>query len=53
MLFGKRLHSYIKENGYNRYGQPRELYLNSPGQVSDNELLTEIQIPIYIRGETQ
>jgi len=37
---------FVKENGYKYSGPPREIYLNDPGEVSQSELLTEIQFPI-------
>ena len=40
------LFQYIEEKGYTMVGPTREVYLNHPGQVSNDELLTEIQIPI-------
>lgn len=37
---------HIFKKGYHIIGVPRETYLNNPGEVSENELLTEIQFPI-------
>lgn len=37
---------YITEEGCEMIGAPREIYLNSPQEVPENELLTEIQFPI-------
>ena len=34
------------KHGYNIRDNTREIYLNSPGETPENELLTEIQIPI-------
>lgn len=42
----KGIWDYIIENKYNGNGYPREVYLNSPQDVPDDELLTEIQFPI-------
>lgn len=38
--------NYIVENKYEASGPPLEIYLNSPEDVSQDELLTEIQFPI-------
>lgn len=37
---------WIQEHGHQMAGAPRELYLNDPGQVPADELLTEVQWPI-------
>ena len=37
---------YIMKNGYDMIGAPMEIYLNSPAEVSENELLTEIRFPV-------
>lgn len=37
---------YIFENNYEVDGFPKEIYLNNPDDVYEEELLTEIQIPI-------
>lgn len=37
---------YISIEGFEMIGAPREVYLNSPQEVPENELLTEIQFPI-------
>jgi effector-binding domain-containing protein len=42
----RKLISYIYENGFEMTGPSRELYLNDPGMVTEEELLTEIQLPI-------
>ena len=36
----------IIEEGYQMVGAPTEIYFNSPMEVPENELLTEIQFPI-------
>jgi len=37
---------YIMKNGYEIFGSPMEIYLNDPGEVSEDELLTEVQFPV-------
>lgn len=37
---------YIIESGYEMIGAPRETYINTPGEVPDNELLTEVVFPV-------
>lgn len=37
---------YITKEGCEMIGAPREIYLNSPQEVPEEELLTEIQFPI-------
>jgi len=37
---------HIMKDGYEIIGAPREIYLNSPQEVPETELLTEIQFPI-------
>ena len=41
-----RIHSWIRENGYRAAGHSRELYLTNPMEHSEEELRTEIQIPV-------
>lgn len=36
----------IIEEGYQMVGVPVEIYLNSPMEVSEDELLTEVQFPV-------
>lgn len=36
----------IMEDGYQMVGAPIEIYFNSPMEVSEDELLTEIQFPV-------
>jgi len=36
----------IIEDGYHMVGAPVEIYFNSPLEVSDDELLTEVQFPV-------
>ncbi|WP_409201085.1 GyrI-like domain-containing protein [Methanobrevibacter sp. DSM 116169] len=38
--------NYITENKFEPNGIPKEIYLNSPTEVSPDELLTEVQFPI-------
>ena len=40
------LFHYAREKGYTPLGCPMEIYLNDPKEVPENELLTEIQLPI-------
>jgi effector-binding domain-containing protein len=42
----KRALDYVSENGHTMNGPSRELYLNDPKKVPQEELLSEIQIPI-------
>ncbi|MFB2624058.1 GyrI-like domain-containing protein [Methanothermobacter marburgensis] len=37
---------YATENGYEIAGPVTEIYLNSPLEVDESELLTEVQIPV-------
>lgn len=37
---------YAAENGYNITGTVKEVYLNNPAEVPENELLTEVQFPV-------
>lgn len=37
---------YIIKSGYEMIGAPREAYINTPGEVPDNELLTEVIFPV-------
>jgi effector-binding domain-containing protein len=41
-----RLFEYIKNNDLKAAGPSRSLYLNDPNEVSEEELLTEVQIPV-------
>lgn len=41
-----KLWEYIFKNNYEVDGFPKEIYLNNPDDVFEEELLTEIQIPI-------
>jgi len=43
------LMEYAAKNGYEIAGAPMELYLNNPMEVSENELLTEVQFPVIKR----
>ncbi len=40
------LTAWIQEHGHEHAGPPRELYLNDPHEVGEEEALTEIQFPI-------
>jgi tRNA-Thr(GGU) m(6)t(6)A37 methyltransferase TsaA len=37
---------YISKGGYEMIGAPREVYINTPGEVPDSELLTEVIFPV-------
>ncbi len=37
---------WVEENGYRVTGPSRELFLTNPMEVSEEELLTEIQVPV-------
>ncbi|MGB9979314.1 GyrI-like domain-containing protein [Methanobacterium sp.] len=37
---------YTQENGYNIVGPVKEIYINNPMEVAENELLTEVQFPV-------
>jgi AraC family transcriptional regulator len=37
---------YANENGYNIVGPVKEIYMNNPMEVAENELLTEVQFPL-------
>ncbi len=40
------LMEYAAKNGFAIAGAPMELYLNNPMEVSESELLTEVQFPV-------
>ncbi|NPV59985.1 MAG: GyrI-like domain-containing protein [Actinobacteria bacterium] len=40
------LKAWMAENGFRHAGPAREVYLNDPGQVTEDELLTEVSIPV-------
>lgn len=42
--------TWIHERGHQIVGPHREVYLNSPGEVAEHELLTEIHFPIDADG---
>ncbi|MGC9516408.1 MAG: GyrI-like domain-containing protein [Methanomicrobiales archaeon] len=44
-VYGK-VYEYSVKNGYAMVGAPVEIYLNDPMEVSESELLTEIQFPV-------
>jgi effector-binding domain-containing protein len=37
---------YSIKNKYDVIGSPKEIYFNSPHEVAEEELLTEIQFPV-------
>lgn len=41
-----RIFTYIEEKGLETAGPSRELYLNDPKEVPEEELMTEVQLPI-------
>lgn len=41
-----RIHEFIIKNEYEIVGLSREIYLNDPNRVDEDELLTEIQVPV-------
>ncbi len=45
-----RIFAYAEEREYSITGNGRELYYNDPGKVPDEELLTELQIPVSLEG---
>lgn len=46
----KKVAAWAHENGYEVNGSPRTIYYNEAGSVPDEELITEIQIPIKRKG---
>jgi len=42
----KEMVDYSIENKYDIIGSPKEIYFNSPHEVPEEELLTEIQFPV-------
>jgi len=44
--------AWIHERGHRIVGPSREIYLNSPADVGEDELLTEIHFPIDADGES-
>ena len=40
------LMGWISEHGHEATGPPREIYLNDPQTVSQDELLTKVEFPI-------
>ena len=42
----KEMVDYSIENNYDIIGSPKEIYFNSPHEVQEEELLTEIQFPV-------
>jgi len=39
---------WFSANGHTYAGQPREIYLNSPEEVSPDELLTRLEFPVVL-----
>jgi effector-binding domain-containing protein len=42
----KEMADYSIKNNYDIIGSPKEIYFNSPHEVGEDELLTEIQFPV-------
>ncbi len=42
----EKMVEYSIKNNYDIIGSPKEVYINSPHEVPENELLTEIQFPV-------
>jgi effector-binding domain-containing protein len=42
----ERIYAYIADHGYDPDGPGRDLYYNDPHEVSEDQLMTEIQCPI-------
>jgi effector-binding domain-containing protein len=47
----KELYEYMVKNHMEFAGPGRELYLNDPSKTAQEELLTEIQVPIKVSSE--
>jgi effector-binding domain-containing protein len=43
-----RIQAYAEEREFAIAGEGKELYYNEPGKVPDEELLTELQLPIAL-----
>jgi len=43
--------TWIQQHGHQIVGPCREVYLNSPAEVAEAELLTEIHFPIDAEGD--
>lgn len=41
-----RIFDWFTAYGHTYAGPPREIYLNSPAEVADDELLTRIEFPV-------
>ncbi|WP_048205317.1 GyrI-like domain-containing protein [Methanococcoides methylutens] len=41
-----RIFEYMAENGLEQAGPSRALYLNDPNEIPEEELLTEVQVPV-------
>jgi len=46
----KKVAAWAHENGYEVKGSPRTIYYSEAGSVPDDELITEVQIPIKRKG---
>ena len=46
-----RMHDYIRDNGYERYGKHHEIYLGDPRRTAPEKLKTVIRQPIRLRAE--
>jgi effector-binding domain-containing protein len=44
-----RIFSYAKESNLKTLGPSRELYFNDPAEVPEEELMTEVQMPVRTR----
>jgi effector-binding domain-containing protein len=42
----KKVAEWANKNGYEVSGPPRTVYYNEAGSVPNNELITEVQIPV-------
>jgi len=42
----KKVAEWANKNGYEVLGAPRTVYYNEAGSILDDELLTEVQIPV-------
>ena len=42
----EKLYRFIGDEGFSPAGSPMEIYLNDPDETPEDELLTEIQVPV-------
>ncbi len=47
------LNEYIEKNGYEKVGNYSEVYLNDPSKIPEDELLTEIRVPVNKKGRVE